>query len=72
MTVYSGRKFKRKVESMPINLAGLAKKSGVSRQWLYRLMNDNRNITPDLAQRLAMSLGCDVSELEEEDEPSRT
>jgi antitoxin HigA-1 len=54
---HPGQGLKDEIETLGLSVAEFAKSLGVTRQQLYRLINGDCGITPEMALRLEMVLG---------------
>jgi len=54
---HPGQGLKDEMEALGLSVAGFAKALGVTRQQLYRLINGDCGITPEMAMRLEMVVG---------------
>ncbi|HMK89164.1 MAG TPA: HigA family addiction module antitoxin [Methylocystis sp.] len=54
---HPGRLIRDDIEALGFSVAEAAERLGVSRQQLYRLINGQHGVTPEMAVRLEMALG---------------
>ena len=54
---HPGQGIRDEIEALGLSVADVANALGVTRQQLYRLINGNSGITPEMAVRLEMVIG---------------
>jgi addiction module HigA family antidote len=54
---HPGQGLKDEIEALGLSIAEFAKALGVTRQQLYRVINGDCGITPEMALRLEMAIG---------------